>query len=428
MTSIIVNRRGLADSLMYAVIANEIYDEDEDDFDVTYGDCTALLATRAVMEPIRVADDHADARPLEIGTLVLVSEGETPRAIGLNEIRGAGLRIPVPSGNGDDAAGTSVTYLDPFSIYDREKLNRLIDAAGDPPQDSPVGQGLRNARRWAEAIDAFNDDIRFLVQQDPDAVPQSLATNAWMAAATDRYGDVELPNGLSRMDLWKYARAQELRRQIGSLAPGHQDALAPEARLDEVIGCVAQMTVGMRYATGVRGGVMRQSDEMIRMIQGNDRLCREVFGAATATKIENLQCATVIPDDLRAISASLTEEGHRIDAEWSQAVKDSLGGILGEAMPGYRFDADLFAVDGRDILAVRDHAGAYLYSWPTDDRRPMVEIGNRLIAAIGADDVPGDDELARLEQVCVELTGAAEYGTADHARREPEDRGQDFDM
>src|SRR5690606_19788490 len=151
----------------------------------------------------------------------------------------------------------------------------------------------------------------------------------------------ELPNGLSRMDLWKYARAQELRRQIGSLAPGHQDALAPEARLDEVIGRVAQMTVGMRYATGVRSGVMRQSDEMIRMIQGNDRLCREVFGAATATKIENLQCATVIPDDLRAISASLTEEGHRIDAEWSQAVKDSLGGILGEAMPGYRFDADL---------------------------------------------------------------------------------------
>lgn len=412
MTSIIVNRREIGNLMLSAAI-RAVYDEEEDDeFDATdYRPCMAMVATRENLARIAVAADHEFAREVEIGTLIIVEPDEAPRSWPMGQHANSNIVIPVR-----DTQDGGIRYFDPFSAIGHERLHACL---AEPVENENGRDGtVAAARAWLNMMSEHFADVRTLSAEDPESVPPGLQTQALVAGLTDRYGQAEFPNGLTPADLARYAQADSLRAEITSLDPAHADALPAERDIGAILAEDFDTGLEVGRGSSVRKAAYTQSADLIRMVRSNDRLCREVFGAMTSTPIEHLQCVRVSGGMLDQIGARMTEADARIKADWCQAVDGTLADIFSQTMQGYRYETGYFSTGGRDVLTVKDQGGGYLYSWPSSDRRPVMEIGNRLVAGIDPASIPSQEEVDRLYQVLDTL----------HAREARQDAGPDLGM
>lgn len=403
MTTVTVNRRELGTLMLNAAIRSTYDDYDGDHTE--YRPCMAMVATSENLAGIAVQPDHEFAREIEVGTLIVVEPNQAPVAWPIGQHENSDVVVPliVP------AEGANVLlHFSPFRAIEHERLISSLmaarRAAGENAEQlegtAPDGDMLANAGAWIGMMSDHFADMRARLEEDPDSVPGHLRTQALIAGLTERYGEADFPNGLTPADLARYTQADAIRAEITKLAPDHPDALPAERSMSDILSA----DFGIEDGSAGRGSAARwptytQSDEILRMVRSNDRLCREVFGAMTSTPIEHLQCGRVSPDTVQLIKARMGEAGARIEADWCQAVNATLNDIFSQTMRGYQYETAYFSAGGRDILTVQDHQGGYVYSWPSEDRRPVMEIGNRLVAGIAADAVPSQEDIARLSDV-----------------------------
>jgi hypothetical protein len=308
-------------------------------------------------------------------------------------------------------------FLGPHMLRARESLFVAINENPDIDANAQV-------RRLLGALQGSFERI----QNEPEAFPAEALKDAFTASMIDAYGNAQLP--VEPEAFLRKVRADALRLEIGRMEPGHPDALGRDPVGVDGILQNAGMEGAVDRGAAVRapGGRLIGDRDMIRMLSANDRLCREVFGAATSTTIEDLSVKLLKVSEVEALREHFEQEDAIEQGEWVDEVLGRMRAITQGAMPRYQFEATIASVDGRDVLLVTDSVGGtmgfndgsqgvgYLYSWPTADRRPTMEVNRGLIATFGAEDVPSEEELDRLERVRNEL-GA----------RFDDDYGDDYD-
>ena len=99
---------------------------------------------------------------------------------------------------------------------------------------------------------------------------------------------------------------------------------------------------------------------------------RAVFAPFTSTKIEDIQIIANLNNsgpnsqsDLNTIAEFLHKNGTRNP---TQEIEFS------DKIPGYKADVKLYTFANFTFLAVKDHAGNYIYAWPsTDNKKQLVD-------------------------------------------------------
>lgn len=194
-------------------------------------------------------------------------------------------------------------------------------------------------------------------------------------------------NVLSPSEMAKVAEMRSLRQAIGEIQPKHKDALPPNDApyTVEDAGLAAREAVDA-LELGGRGF----SDQQLNALAANPTLTNEVFGVLTTTPVSGITAQLLAhPDYLKA-----EQELARHEAKtWAPEATARISEVLSDRMPGYRFNAKIYTVDDADIMLVRDHAGAYLYSWDSASRVMEVNVKDKVLSTYGPDDVPSDEEL-----------------------------------
>jgi hypothetical protein len=153
-------------------------------------------------------------------------------------------------------------------------------------------------------------------------------------------------------------------------------------------------------------------------ISANERLVLEVFNAMTRTEIGKLGVASISVQE--AVAARDTLAPYMLTGEWIDEVRGRITEITGGAMPGYRAQVDMISHEGADAIIVTDSVGdrqgrAYMYAWPTADRQPIMAVGNDYLANISPEEIPSQEELARLNEALQEATTRRYGGYMDAA-------------
>jgi hypothetical protein len=229
-----------------------------------------------------------------------------------------------------------------------------------------------------------------------------VVAQAYMASITDSYGPVDFP--VSDAQIRRKAAADALRREIAALRPDHPDAAAAgrdfvAALADHGLETLAAAQGGQILAGGRRASV----DQALRQaVAANERLCREVFGAMTRTSIDDLDVSAVRLQSYEALLPRL--DNQRQSGPWMDEVRARVARITQGVMPGYESRLEMITDEGRDYLFVVDTpsraAGfAAVYSWPSETRQPLMEIGAGRTVNISAADIPSEEEVERLGRV-----------------------------
>ena len=190
-------------------------------------------------------------------------------------------------------------------------------------------------------------------------------------------------NVLTPAQMAKVTEYRALREEIGALQPAHELALTPPAAAYEGDGEAARDLINELPVRGAGFTAAQMS-----AIAGNPVISREVFGALTTTPVMQLNARMLSAQDHDLV---LQEMGRHEERNWSPDALGRISEILGDRMPGYRFQARLFSKDDADVLLVRDHVGAYLYSWDSASRVAEINVRDRVLSTYTEADVPTDE-------------------------------------
>ncbi|MEY8799473.1 hypothetical protein AB9K35_04035 [Leisingera sp. XS_AS12] len=309
--------------------------------------------------------------------------------------RDAGLVVPV---TGSDGFDRQIPFTGRHMLSARQQLLAM----------GPRGRQLNaDQRTILEGIQGVFEIVA--AKADPAVFSEELIGQAFMCSLLDHAG--RIGTSISDAEFGRKARADMIRAQITRVRPDHPDGLsaAAAADLDEVF-----QDIGIRTSAQSGGeirsiGGMEVTDEALRgMIMSNERLSREVFGALTATPLSRLGAAAVSSMEYDLLADELSDRA--LTGQWVDRAQRRAQEITGEQMPGYTFEMKVFSVDGIDILAIRDSVGsasgqAFVYSWPTADRIPLAEIGNETVLNISPEEIPGEEEVKRLQGILDSLIG-----------------------
>lgn len=104
------------------------------------------------------------------------------------------------------------------------------------------------------------------------------------------------------------------------------------------------------------------------MKSGIRAIGRAIFGPLTNTDIEDIDVIANVngsgpnsDEEIRQVGAYLRRHGTR----QSETEMDFNRTVL----QGYRADCQIWVVDDTEFMTVKDHAGHYIYSWPTSDSK-----------------------------------------------------------
>jgi hypothetical protein len=276
------------------------------------------------------------------------------------------------------------------------------------------GTELAGARRLLGSLQFCFEQI----DADPEAYPADAQKDAFMARIVDAMGDVALP--VEPEAFIRKARADAIRSRIAGIDPRHPDGLSRDpSNMDEVLIDAGLAGGGVYRGAEVRGPAGQKLNDaaMVRIVQSNDRLCREVFGAMTKAEISALSVRMISVSEAATLRRHFEETGAELGGEWIDTVRARIGALTTGNFQGYTFQATIAEKDGRDILVVTDSVSnqanvGYVYSWPTVDRHPVMDVARGRIATFGEEDVPSEAEVARLAMVLEDL----------------EENNNDFDM
>jgi len=190
-------------------------------------------------------------------------------------------------------------------------------------------------------------------------------------------------NVLTPEQMAKVTEYRALREEIGALQPAHALALTPPAAAYDGDGEAARELVG---GLPVRGSGFTSAQ--MAAIAGNPVISREVFGALTTTPVMQVNARMLSAQDHGLVAQELARHEERT---WAPEALNRISEILGDRLPGYRFQARLFSKEDADVLLVRDHVGAYLYSWDSASRVAEINVRDRVLSTFTEADVPTDE-------------------------------------
>jgi hypothetical protein len=107
------------------------------------------------------------------------------------------------------------------------------------------------------------------------------------------------------------------------------------------------------------------------MSQGIRAIGRQVFSPFTTTRIEDIQVVAHIgggpnsKKEIDSVASFLVKFGTKV----TDATME-----FQERIPGYKADMKVYTFANYTFLIVKDHAGEYIYSWPsTDNKKPIID-------------------------------------------------------
>lgn len=208
-------------------------------------------------------------------------------------------------------------------------------------------------------------------------------------ALSDRYeiGRVNT-NVLTADEMAKITEERSLREAIGAQNPGHPLAIAPAAQPYDGDSEAARNVMD---DLGLGGDGF--SPQQLAALAGNDVIRKEVFSVLTTTPVNSLSARMISANGYESAVQSLARHEER---NWAPQALGRVSEVLADRMPGYRFDARMFSHDGADVLLIRDHAGAYAYSWDSESRVAEFDVRGKILSTYGPDDVPSDERLHEL--------------------------------
>jgi hypothetical protein len=201
-------------------------------------------------------------------------------------------------------------------------------------------------------------------------------------------------NVLTPEQMSKLTEYRALREEIGALQPTHELALTPPAAAYEGDGEAArELLEEIPVGTGFSAAQMSA-------MAANPVIVKEVFGALTTTPAMQLGARMLSAQDRELVLQDLARHEERT---WAPEALNRISEILGNRMPGYRFEAQLFSKDEADVLMVRDHVGAYLYSWDSASRVAEINVRDRVLSTFTEADVPSDEQIEAARAALQEL-------------------------
>lgn len=201
-------------------------------------------------------------------------------------------------------------------------------------------------------------------------------------------------NVLTPEQMSKVTEYRALREEIGGLQPAHELALTPPAAAYEGDGEAARELLDeIPVGTGFSAAQMSA-------MATNPVIVKEVFGALTTTPAMQLGARMLSAQDREMVLQGLARHEERT---WAPEALNRISEILGDRMPGYRFEAQLFSKDDADVLLIRDHVGAYLYSWDTASRVAEINVRDRVLSTYTEADVPSDEQIEAARAALQEL-------------------------
>lgn len=201
-------------------------------------------------------------------------------------------------------------------------------------------------------------------------------------------------NVLTPEQMSRVTEYRALREGIGGLQPTHELALAPPAATYEGDGEAARELLDeIPVGTGFNAAQMSA-------MAANPVIVKEVFGALTTTPAMQLGARMLSAQDRELVLQDLARHEERT---WAPEALNRISEILGDRMPGYRFEAQLFSKDEADVLLVRDHVGAYLYSWDSASRVAEINVRDRVLSTYTEAAVPSDEQIEAARAALQEL-------------------------
>lgn len=190
-------------------------------------------------------------------------------------------------------------------------------------------------------------------------------------------------NVLSPEQMAKVTEYRALREEIGAIQPAHVLAMTPPAAAYEGDGEAARELIN---TLPVRGAGFTAGQ--MAALAGNPVISREVFGALTTTPAMEVNARRLSGPEHDLIAQDI---GRHEERTWAPEALGRISEILADRLPGYRFQARLFSKDEADVLLVRDHVGAYLYSWDSASRVAEINVRDRVLSTFTEANVPTDE-------------------------------------
>lgn len=195
-------------------------------------------------------------------------------------------------------------------------------------------------------------------------------------------------NVLSPEEMEKINTARALREEIADI---HQGDSGPyEGSGEASYALVDELPISGRGFSEVQ----------MRALVGNRALSEDLFGVLTRTPMQDLIARHLSPADLAMAKQVMARNEEKV---WSPDALERINTLLGDRMPGYKLQANFYTKDGADVLLIRDHVGAYLYSWDSDSRVEEVNLEDLVMSTYTKDDVPTDEEIHELRVSLNEL-------------------------
>jgi hypothetical protein len=241
---------------------------------------------------------------------------------------------------------------------------------------------------------------------DTERFNASLIAQSYHAFMIDHFGNFDI--SIDEESFVRKARADLIRARIGLIDPSHSDAIGTSRELRQIL-LDAGIEVGLDgIGAEIRSPVaMRINEEAIRRtILSNEKMTKDVFGSLTRTPVDRLSAAMIRKEDLDTLREKKADR--RLSGEWIEKVTDLARETTRGASGNYHFSMDIFTEDGRDILVVDDTVGrqqgvAFVYSWPSGERFPVMDIDGHRVMNISREEVPSEVELERLSKILGEI-------------------------
>ena len=296
-----------------------------------------------------------------------------------------------------DIEGEDFPLVGPGMLPLRDKIRAMEQGSGNLTIDQ------------RHALDGIQDIFRMVSSvPDPERFPVGLVSQAYQAMIF-KSGNIRLP--LSDTQFVAKSRADLYRARIRQLDSSHRDAMSSARSLYNLLEDAGMKISESGIDRNIRGPIVSRitAETIRRIMQANERMCREVFGILTKTSIENLSAAMISLSGLETFRNDVTNRC--LSGDWIDKVRGEAGLIARDGKSGYSFGMDIFSRDGRDIMVMLDQDGCeqgvvFVYSWPTSERIPVMEINDVYTLSVSPEEVPDEAELERLRGIIdtLELT------------------------
>lgn len=376
---------------------------------------TILPLSKSVLEDLDAADAAKVGTSLQAGSL-LVSWNEDGKNRGLTLRPFAGNDIVLTIRKTDDTEARV-----PASDLKSAALSLIKMERADEREREAVVESNLKARADHDAALARGETPEAPVDRLPTYADGAFSKVANLVVAVREAiaSTIEDPF----VDITEKSKAFAAQHEFGRaatnvLTPAEMAKVADKIQMQEAIGAIlpshalARPPAGAPYAGEEAGDASRELIDSLAVrgsgfngaqmaaLAANLVITEEVFNVLTSTPARAINAAQLSRGEYEMVLQDLSRHEEKA---WAPQAIGRISEVLTDRMPGYRFDARLFSKDDADVLLVRDHAGAFLYSWDSASRLAEVNVRDRVLSTFTRDDVPTDAELHAMRVTLQEL-------------------------